>query len=390
MNATPSKASIAHVAATLATVADPTKLLVDPATPGLAGVFVLFKPPHTRPTPAKLRDTFEAALNRAAPSDPAALAFHITGKDASGRVVAQGSDAFLASLPDVITPVAALGIAVRVARTKTSEWVHNGTKEGHSKWTYCDSHVRREGGARILGDATQCAECKPDGTLTIDTDVPSDIATALRTAYDEARGVVEPSRIKTLVATHLAKSGARAITDDVYLLPSTSTVNVGVIAGLIDLGGWGDTAPVADPVRIANLSSPVTLSIEEQIEKVITEAKEFVERAKAAADPKSEDMMRDSVGKTMQERIDDALRTVELWGKRLNLAGLDIAADLEPLRAQVIDEDARALAAVEERRKARKAARDAAKAAAKGVDLKAIDEEQEREERAAAAKGGAM
>lgn len=385
-----SKKTIATVTAVLAArVSNPSKLLVDPKTPGLAGVLVLFRAPNERPTPAKLRDAFEAALGRASSSIKASVGTTRTPQEVIDATTAHndGSNTFLASLPDVVTPVAALGVAVRVARTESSEWVHNGQREGHSRWTYCDSHVQREGGARILGDADSCAEVKPDGTLTIDSGVPADIADTLRSTYDKARGVIEPARIKGLVASHFAKCGGRAITDDTYLMPDVSTVNVGVLAGLIDLGGWGTTVAVADPERIAALASPVTKSIEEQIADVIADTQAFISRAKAATDPTSTDMMRESVSETISERIETARQAAALWRDRLKLASLDVDAELQKLEKEVDAEADKALAAVEARRAARKAAKEAEKIATS--DLKAIDEEQDAEERRAA-KGSAQ
>jgi len=354
--------SARHTAATLAAVAasakDPATLHVDPALPGLAGVLVLFAAPTTRPTPTALRARFAAAL------DHARLG---CGDPAPG-------DRYMATLPKVQTPVASLGIAVRVACDDGHRWTHNRTADRASRWTYCAATVTADT-VSILGAHTS-AEAMPDGRLVIDPDVPHDIAARLRVAYDEARGVVEPSRIIALVAAYLRGIGGRSITSDVYLIPATDPTTCGVLAGLVDLGGWADTVPVADPAKIARLSSPVTKSIEEQIAAVVEDTRAFIARAVDVARPGSTSTLQRRTGDTVRSEIAAARAAASLWRDRLSLASLDVDAALDALNVEADAADAAALAAVEERRAARKLAREIATltGTTTGADLAAADE----------------
>jgi hypothetical protein len=162
----------------------------------------------------------------------------------------------------------------------------------------------------------------------------------------------------------------------------------GVLAGLVDLGGWAETIAAADPARIARLSSPVTKSIEEQLASVMADTRAFIAKAAEVAKPDSEATLRASTGATVREAIAQAMADVALWRDRLSLTAMDASlyADetLAALAKEADEADKAALAADEARRKARKAARDAEKAAAKGADFAALDDEQAREERAAA------
>lgn len=366
--------------------ARPQSFVVDETLPGLAGVLVVFKAPSKRPSPSLMRAAFADALDRARRDEVTGEPFDdvIARETASGAMDDKhplvldrnAANAFLASLPEVVTPVAALGIATRIAVDEGARWVHVRTAEKASKWTYCAATVS-ESHVSILGN--ESAEAHADGRLVIDSGVPAHIATQLREAYDAARGVVEPSRVIALVASHLVKRGARAIMSDVYLLPRVVPSTCGVLAGLVDLGGYAETLAVADPARIARLSSPVQESIEEQIAKVTKAARDFIERAKTVAQAGSEDTLRKGTGETVRAALAQARADAAMWRDRLQLATLDVDAELGTLDAAADEADRAALAALEERRKARKAAKDAAKAS--GSDFKAIDEEQEAEER---------
>ena len=368
--------SPAHVVPVLAALAaarvDPSTLHVDASTPGLAGVLVLLRGPSKHPTPTLLRNAFADAIQRAGAP---------TG--------------YLATLPDVVTPRAALGRAHPLARDDDHRWVHAGTRDGHSRWIYCSSSITDDAVA-IQGTGT-CAEAHPDGTLTIDAGVPTHIAQRLRDAYDEARGLVDPSRVVALVTAHLVRHGGRQLTSDVYLLPETTPETCGVLAGLVDLGGWAEAVPVADPARIARLSTPVTRSIEEQIADVVAAAQAHVARAEDVArraladeDPRlpARDGGQQSIAcETIRAEIRAAREAAELWGRRLSLASLDVTAQLDALDTAADEADRKALAEVEarrERRRAEKAAERAGKAP-DGADLADIDDEQAREERAEAA-----
>lgn len=341
MNAPVPSSTSAHAKARNPTSFSPARVA------GVVGVLVLLSRPTTRPTPAALRTTFDDAIVGRALSTTAPAAEHAR------------ASAFLGGLPDVVTPVAALGLAVRVAVETECKWVHNRTVEKASRWTYCASHVD-EHSVSIHGAGT-AAEASPDGTLTIDADVPHDVADRLRAAYTEARGVVEPSRVTALVCAHLVRSGARAITSDVYLLPDVDAVTCGVLAGLVDLGGWSETIAVADPERIARLSSPVTRSIEEQIADVVKATEEFIARAALATAPDGPTLQK-RTGETVREGIAAARSAASMWRDRLSLASLDVDAQLDSLDVAAKKADDDAQRAIEERR----AVRDAARLAAKG------------------------
>ncbi len=219
------------------------------------------------------------------------------------------------------------------------------------------------------------AEARPDGRLDIDAGVPSHIAATLRTAYDAARGVVEPSRIKALVSLYLQRRGGRAITDDCYLLTETSACTLGVLAGLIDLGGWAETVAVADAERIARLSSPVTKSIEQQIADVVEATNAFLTKAAAVAsgdvvvvDGKAKPVtLQKRTGETVRADIAAARRDAALWRDRLSLASLDVDAQLDALDAAAVQADAAAMAVMTAQRDARKAPKAPATPASDGA-----------------------
>lgn len=347
--------SIAPLVALASLRAVPSSLHIDAATPGLAGVLVLFRAPGERPTPTALRTAFEDSTDRAAP---------VVTTDIEARA------AFLASLPDTITPVAALGLAVRGARDTGAEWVHVRTVEGTSQWTYCSSTVTASS-VSIHGAGTSAEACA-DGRLVIDAGVPTHIGDMLRAAYDAARGVVEPSRIKMLVSLYLARQGGRAITDDCYLLPETTPTTCGVLAGLVDLGGWAETIAVADPQRIARLSSPVTKSIEQQIADVVEATQAFISRAASVAngdtvtatkpDGTTETRLTRitaAQGEHARAEIAAARAAAALWRDRLSLASLDVDAQLDDLDAAATRADEAALAVMAGRKARRTPGRDA-------------------------------
>lgn len=367
---------------------DPATFHVDASTPGLAGVLVLVAACVDKPTPAALRTRLGDALDRAAP--PSSLAWTpgqrasyapdaLAALDAALASHLTNATRFMVTLPDVVTPVAALGLAVRVAVDAGHRWQHNRTAEKASRWTYCAATVT-EDTVSILG-ANTSAEALPDGRLVIDPDVPSDVAARLRAAYDDARGVVEPSRVLALVVAYLRGIGGRQITSDVVLVPETTSTTCGVLAGLVDLGGWADTVPVADPARIARLTSPVTKSIEEQIASVVEDTRAFIARAVDVAKPGSTGKLQARTGDTVREQIAAARAAASLWRDRLSLASLDVDAALGDLEREADAADAAALAAVEERRKARKLAREVATLT--GAEAAALDDEQARDERRA-------
>jgi len=345
MNAPAKTTSASSVVATLATVA----AHVDPATfhkdtpPGVAGVLVFFGPPSTKPAPSTMRNTFEDAIvGRALPVD-ATPAMH------------ERASAFLASLPDVVSPVAALGIAVNHATDGKSKWVHNRTFQKASRHTYCAANVTADT-VSIHGAGT-CAEASADGTLTIESGVPQAIADRLRAAYLAARGVVETSRVSALIAAYLTKMGGRAIGSAAYLLPSIDPVTCGVLAGLSDLGGFALTYAVADPAQVAALAAPVTQSIEEQIADVTEAARLFVEKARDVANGATVEVTTDdgttktrnvSIKSTsidtLRANIENARKAASLWRDRLQLASLDVDDALTALDA---DADAASRAALE-------------------------------------------
>lgn len=339
--------SLAPVLAAIATRTDPNTLR-KPVGKGVAGVLVLFGPPVIKPTPAALRNAFEDACDRAKPHTP----------DEATHV--ETTAKFLATLPDVVTPVAALGIAVRTAKEKDAEWVHNMTREKAARWTYCSAHVTSD--AVSINGVRTCAEAAADGTLTIDAGVPSHIATMLRDEYDKARGVVETTRISALVAAYLAKAGGRAIGSAAYLMPETTSSTCGVLAGLTDLGGFAVSYAVADPAQIAALAAPVVRSIEDQIADVTKAAQEFMARAAEVAKPDSTARMQERTGETVRASILAARKAAALWQDRLQLVALDVGDTLlnvgdtlDALDKAADEADKAALDAVRKRREAAKA-----------------------------------
>ncbi len=337
--------SIATVAALTSLRTPPASFAIATSTPGLAGVLVLFRAPSTRPTPTALQVACSDAMDRAltAPTQ----AEHDAAK------------AFLASLPDVVSPVAALGLAVREACDAGHRWTHNRTADKASRWTYCAATVTADS-VSILGAGT-AAEAFADGRLVVDAGVPGSIAVRLRAAYDAARGVVEPSRIAALVATHLQRMGGRAITSDVYLLPEIGAATCGVLAGLVDLTGWAEAVAVADPAKIARLTSPVTRSIEQQIADVVTSTEAFIAKAAAAALPDGGTLQR-RTGETVRAEIAAARAAVELWRDRLSLPVLNCEVLLENLDVAAVAADDAAQAAQTAKRDAAVAAKKATKA----------------------------
>ena len=314
---------------------DPSSLHVD-VVGAVVGALVVIGAPTSKPSPTTLRNVMSDALDRAFPQ----LYGHPT------------DSAFLGSLPDVVTPVAALGIAVRVAVDESHRWVHNRQAKGSSRWTYCGSTVT-EDTVSILGRGTS-AEVASDGTLTVDADVPSSIANRLRDAYHAARGVVEPSRVLALVAGHLAKQGGRAITSSAYLMPEMPATTAGVLAGLCDLGGFAASYAVADPAQIQALAAPVVRSVEDQIQDVTAAAQAFVARAVAVAAPfepgSPEKKIQSRSLDTIRAEIEAARKAAALWRDRLSLVTLDVEDALATLDSEADKAGRAALAAMDARR----------------------------------------
>lgn len=323
MNAPMSLPAAAPVARRLA---DPASLAV-PTSTGVAGVVVVYGSPATKPTPTSLRDTFADALDRA---DQGA-----------------GDRGFLASLPDVVTPVAVLGSAVRRAVDEGHRWVFVRQAGGSSRWTYASATITTDSVA-IVGAGTS-AEVAPDGALTVEPGVPPHIEAALREAYTAARGVVEPSKVQALVTAHLHRQGGRQLSPGAMLLPAMSTTTTGVLAGLIDLGGYALAYPVADAAQIATLAAPVVRSIEEQIADVAKAAQDFVEKARKVAAPDSSSKIQARSIETVRAEIQAARKAAALWRDRLSLVSLDVDDALDALKAEADKANAAALAAMDAR-----------------------------------------
>ncbi len=327
--------------------ADPTTY-APPTSPGIVGVLVLFGPPAVKPTPARMRDAFGDAIDRSPGAD---TCFVVDSAGAPVLVDGQkiiASAAFLGGLPESISPVAAIGLAVNGAVEPGAQWVQNGRAKGASCWTYCASTVTSRA-VDIHGTGTT-AEVTADGTLTIAHGVPPVVADRLRAAYDTARGVVEPSRVSAIVAAFLAKQGGQYVTSSSYLLPTVSPLTCGVLAGLADLGGFAVTYSVADPAQIQALATPVQRSVEEQIAAVTASAAAFIAKAREVAAPSSDASIQGRSIETVRAQIETARNAAEMWRSRLKLASLDVGEALATLDTDAENAGKLAIAAMAKRR----------------------------------------
>lgn len=336
-----------------------------PASPAVAtatiGVVVAFAANPAKLSPAFLRDTVEARMRRDLGADAIRTT---TTTDSKGKTKTTTAMIFRDLLPDVVSPAAALGVAVGVAvvgasgSTPATRWIHVGQKEGVSRWIYTLASVS-DAAVDIRGTAG--AEARPDGSLIIDPAIPAPIATALRAAYDDARGVVEPSRVNAAIARYLQGRSAQQLTASTYLVPQDDRELSAVLAAIVDLGGFAGCYPVANGANAAALVQPVTRSLADDVAAVLAAARDTIDRAKAAALPSSDKLaFRDSNADTAHAAIDEVRAKLALWRDRLGVVLADVDETLNDADQTLDVACDAALKAVA----ARKAARAAAAASA--------------------------
>jgi hypothetical protein len=236
---------------------------------------------------------------------------------------AAGAAALAAQLPDVVTPVAALGRAVRDVCPPHHRWIHAGTSEGHSRWLFCASDVD-DTRARIEGyDGVDAA---PDGTLAIDAGVPAAVAAALRAAYDAARGVVDASRVNAAVARVLASRGTRSvkIAPNGYLVDGVDADVRAAVDAVARLGGLAVCLPI--PAAAApTLAAPVARAVADEARAVLDDVAALAARcrASAAGEPGAPDVRAGS-GETARRSLDEARERLAAWRDRLGVQLSDV------------------------------------------------------------------
>jgi hypothetical protein len=277
------------------------------------------------------------------------------------RAAADTRDAarLAAALPDVVSPVAAIGIGVKApgACPSGSRWVHAGTVEGRSRWHYCTARVT-SASADIHG--AHGAECRADGDLDVDADIPADVARALRAAYEAARGVVEPSKVNALVARLLSKDfGGQSVTSSVYVLPDLPDEVIATLRTLQDLGGLGASFPIGDPATIAAVAAPVLRSLEDDVAAVVARVADLAARSAACAADDGAATVHERSGETARRDLDDARERLTVWRDRLGVATHAIESALDTATTSLDVQFDAAMRALEIRRAARAAARKA-------------------------------
>jgi hypothetical protein len=236
-----------------------------------------------------------------------------------------GAAALAAMLPDVVTPVAALGRAVRDAAATPDghRWIHVRQHEGCSRWLLCRADVD-ETRARIEG--YDGAECRSDGTLVIDAGVPSGIAAALRAAYDAARGVVDASRVNAAVARVLARTGTRAVkvAPNGYLVDGVDADVRAAVDVVARLGGLAVCLPIPSDAA-PTLAAPVARAVADDARAVLDDVAALAARcrASAAGEPGAPDVRAGS-GETARRSLDEARERLAAWRDRLGVQLADV------------------------------------------------------------------
>jgi hypothetical protein len=263
------------------------------------------------------------------------------------------------ALPDVVTPVAALGRAVKApgATPDGHRWVHAGRADGASHWIFCASDVDEN---RAVISGYSGAEVHADGTLNVDASVPAAVASALREAYDAARGLVESSKVNAVVARLVAKTWrGQYLRECTYLVPEDTADLRATLTVLTDLGGLAVCLPVTD---VSGLQAPVARSVEEDVTTLLARVADLTARAKTcttADDDGNKHQIRAGTADTVRRELDEARARLALWQDRLGLQLTTVRssmAEAEKAMDVAVDD---ALQAIE----ARRAARDAARAA---------------------------
>jgi hypothetical protein len=245
--------------------------------------------------------------------------------DVRALATAAGAAALAAHLPDVVTPVAALGRAVRddAACPPGHRWVHVRQHEGASRWLLCRADVD-ETRARIEG--YDGAEAAANGSLTIDAGVPAAVAAALRAAYDAARGVVDAARVNAAVARVLARAGARGVkvAPNGYLCDGVDGDVRAAVDAVARLGGLAVCLPIPDAAA-PTLAAPVARAVADDAARVLADVADLAARcrASAAGDPGAPDV-RGGSGETARRQLDEARERLATWRDRLGVQLSDV------------------------------------------------------------------
>jgi hypothetical protein len=255
---------------------------------------------------------------------------------------------FEATLPEVVTPVAALGIAVRAATTDTQRWIHAGQAQGASRWIMTAADVDRTH-ARIEGYSG--VEVRADGALVVDASIPLAVADIVRAAYNTARGVVEPSRLNAALATW-CKARGQYLRDGSYMLSSLDVDTQAILDAVIALGGIGAAFAVGG-ASLQAFAAPVARSLEDDIAAVLASASAVIAKAKAAQKTDGP-TIQERTGDTAHRDIDDVKARLTLWRDRLGLAMGEVDAQLTDAATVLDTELDRALAACAARKAARR------------------------------------
>jgi len=238
---------------------------------------------------------------------------------------AAGAVALGANLPDVVTPVAALGRAVRDAGATPDghRWVHVRQHEGCSRWLLCRADVD-ETRARIEG--YDGAEARADGTLVVDAGVPAPVAAALRAAYDSARGVIDASRVNAAVARVLASRGTRSvkIAPNGYLVDGVDADTRAAVDAVARLGGLAVCLAIPDAAA-PTLAAPVARAVADEARAVLDDVAALAARcrASAAGEPGAPDVRAGS-GETARRALDESRERLAAWRDRLGVQLSDV------------------------------------------------------------------
>ncbi len=263
--------------------------------------------------------------------------------------------AFVAMLPETVTPAAAVGRATRETNRKGMRWVHAGQSEGASRWiltnaTVDDKHAILEGWHGVA--------CEADGKLLVDASIPLDVADEVRTRYDNARNVVEPAKLNAALARWCGKRGLK-LRDGAYLLSRLDAETAGIVAATVALGGLASTFPVGGAALQA-LAAPAQRAIEDEAAEVLRQCADVVAKAKAAQDKSGPTLKTGedgdlSIRETAHRDLDAVRERLTTWRDRLGLVLHDVAATLADAETTLDVECDRALAAIDARKAARRA-----------------------------------
>lgn len=264
--------------------------------------------------------------------------------------------ALAALLPDTISPVAALGRAVKAPTTSSDShrWVHCGQAAGVSRWIYCSSAVT-DTSALIAGSYGAEANNATD-RLTVDVGVPQPVADALRAAYDVERGVVEPAKVNAAVSRLVARHGGKPVMPGVYVVTSIHDDVVAALKVLEDLDGVG-LATAVDTATRDRLAAPMARAVDDDVKALIAQVNELSTRAKACSNDDEAPAVREGSADTLRAKLSAARADLATWRDRLGLSVAEAERALAKSEEAMDDAVDAALRALEARKAARAAAR---------------------------------